>query len=82
MKKLKEGFYHLKSKREKKPVLVHGYYCTDLDGVFVYGFNIHDGGGLLLHSDLSKDTEVIPVELNKTKCMMISCPECGTRIRT
>lgn len=63
----KEGFYYLKNPNETEPTLVHGYYCTDLDGAFVFGFNTHDGGGLLPLSDLTTDTEVVPVEINESK---------------
>ena len=56
-----EGFYHLISESEPDPVLVHGYYCSDMDGAFVFGFNTHDGGGLLPLDDLKKDTKVVPV---------------------
>lgn len=65
MSKHKEGFYHLYCKTEGLPVLVHGYYCTDAGGRFGYGFNIHDGGGWLDHSDLTKDTRVVPVEFRE-----------------
>ena len=59
----KEGFYYLTSKNEPEPVLVHGYHCSDLQGKFVFGFNTHDGGGLVLLSDLSSDSKVAPVEI-------------------
>ena len=58
-----EGFYHLVSKEEPKPLLVHGYKCTDMGGAFVFGFNTHDGGGLLPLSDLRSDTTVTPVQV-------------------
>ncbi len=53
-----EGYYTLTSKEEPEPVLVHGYYCTDLDNKFVFGFNTHDGGGLVTLSGLSEGTTV------------------------
>lgn len=58
-----EGFYHLVSKEEPGPLLVHGYKCTDMGGAFVFGFNTHDGGGLLPLSDLRSDTTVMPVQV-------------------
>lgn len=58
---MKEGFYNLISEDEKEPVLAHGYHCTDLEGEFVFGFNTHDGGGLVKLTDLSSDTKVTPV---------------------
>lgn len=63
MDKLKEGFYYLKSPNEPAPTLVHGYHCTDLGGAFVFGFNTHDGGGLLPLSDLTAKTKVVPVKI-------------------
>ena len=66
-KKMKEGFYHLYNPNEKEPVLVHGYYCTDMDGQFVFGFNTHDGGSLLPLTDLSKESLAIPVTIMETK---------------
>ena len=65
MKKTKEeyeeGFYQLTSKTEPEPLVVYGYKCSDLDGAFVFGFNIHDGGGLLPLDDLNDTTTVTPV---------------------
>jgi len=63
IKAYKEGFYHLYSPSEEAPVLVHGYHCTDLDDAFVFGFNIHDGGGLVAASDLTDETIVKAVEI-------------------
>lgn len=65
----KEGFYYLKRPHEEKPTLVHGYFCNniDMEGQFVFGFNTHDGGGLILSSDLTDDTEVMPVEITVNK---------------
>jgi hypothetical protein len=40
------GFYLIHNKIEKNPVLVHGY--RDKTGIFVFGFNVHDGGGFFL----------------------------------
>jgi hypothetical protein len=60
---MKEGFYYLENKTES--TLVHGYYCTDLSGVFVFGFNTHDGGGLIPLSDLTVETKIIPAEVRK-----------------
>ena len=59
MEQLEEGFYHLYTPEEKEPVLVHGYKCTDMKGAFVFGFNTHDGGGLLPISDLKEDSTVV-----------------------
>ena len=59
-----EGFYYLKTKDgSEAPVLVHGYHCTDAGGVFGYGFNVHDGGGFLPHSDLTENSVVVPVSI-------------------
>ena len=58
------GFYHLTSPDEILPVLVQGYFCSDLKGKFVFGFNTHDGGGLLPLHDLTEKTEVTLVEIN------------------
>jgi len=63
-KKYEEGFYYFVSESEPEPLLVHGYNCTDMGGEFVFGFNTHDGGGLLPLSDLRSDTQVIPVTIN------------------
>jgi hypothetical protein len=59
---MKEGLYFLKRQGEE-PVLVHGYNCTDLNGEFVFGFNTHDGGGLVPLSDLCEDTIIVPVTI-------------------
>jgi len=61
--KLAEGFYHLRHPTEAEPTLVHGYNCTDMDGEFVFGFNIHDGGGLLPLSDISAGTVITSVQI-------------------
>jgi hypothetical protein len=59
-----EGFYYLKTKDgSEAPILVHGYHCTDAGGAFVYGFNIHDGGGFLRHSDLTENSVVVPISI-------------------
>lgn len=62
----KEGFYFLKTKAEK-PVLVHGYFCTDLKGKFVFGFNTHDGGNLVTLDDLREESEIIPAVIYEFK---------------
>lgn len=58
-----EGFYYLMSLDEPAPCLVHGYYCTDDGGRFVYGFNTHDGGGMVRHDDLDDDVKVEQVKV-------------------
>ena len=58
-----EGFYYLTSEQEPEPVLVHGYHCTDCEGAFVFGFNTHDGGGLVLLSDIPKGTTITRVTI-------------------
>ena len=58
------GFYYLTSKEEPEPLLVHGYFCTDMDGQFVFGFNTHDGGGMLPLSDVRKSTTITKVSLS------------------
>ena len=63
MSKYAEGYYYIFSPNESEPVLAHGYHCTDLDGEFVFGFNTHDGGGLLKLSDLSETSSVVPVDI-------------------
>jgi hypothetical protein len=61
---VKDGFYYLKTKDGgESPVLVYGYHCTDNGGVFGYGFNTHDGGGFLPHSDLTENSIVVPVSI-------------------
>jgi len=62
-KKWKEGFYYLKTPNEGEPVLVHGYYCTDMEGQFVFGFNTHDGGSLIPLLDVKDDTVIVPVDI-------------------
>lgn len=52
------GYYFLSNDNEPKPVLTHGYFCTDLDGKFVFGFNTHDGGQLVELSDLLDESEI------------------------
>lgn len=61
----KEGFYYLTSEHEPEPVLVHGYNCSDLDGEFVFGFNTHDGGGLLPLSEMIESTKIVPVTIRE-----------------
>lgn len=58
-----EGFYYLTSPQEPEPVLVHGYYCSDCDGQFVFGFNVHDGGGIVILRDISPMTTVTRVTI-------------------
>ena len=58
-----EGFYYLTSPQEPEPVLVHGYKCSDLGGKFVFGFNIHDGGGLVTRDDLADGTRIRKVTI-------------------
>ena len=65
MEVLKEGFYHITTPPEELPVLVHGYRCTDLGGQFVFGFNTHDGGGLVTLSDLRPDVIIKKVEIRE-----------------
>lgn len=60
-----EGFYHFTSEEEPEPVLVHGYFCSDMGGQFVFGFNTYDGGMLLPLSDLRADTVVTPVNITE-----------------
>lgn len=60
---MKEGFYYLYSPDESEPTLVHGYKCSDLGDKFVFGFNTHDGGGLVLESDLVAETRVVAVRV-------------------
>ena len=67
MVKFKEGFYYLQVPSEEKPVLVHGYPCKDLNGAFIFGFNIYDGGGYIPLSDLIKGTEITPVAIMATE---------------
>ncbi|RKZ98177.1 MAG: hypothetical protein DRQ46_02840 [Gammaproteobacteria bacterium] len=57
-----DGFYYLYNDIEPAPVLVQHYFCSDVDA-HVFGFNIHDGGGLVLVSDLRADTTVVPVAI-------------------
>ena len=71
MKELKEGFYYLESSNEPEPTLVYGYKCTDRNGIFVFGFNMHDGGGLLPLSDLTAETKVTPVEIQRVRRLTI-----------
>ncbi len=72
MADLQPGFYHLTSKEEPEPLLVHGYHCTDMDGAFVFGFNTHDGGGLLPLSDVMDSTKITAVTISEKE----TCP-CG-----
>ena len=75
--KLEEGFYYLHPPSEPEPTLTHGYYCSDLGGRFVFGFNTHDGGGLVELSDLTSGTTVtsvailpiIPPDPNERNCL-------------
>jgi hypothetical protein len=62
-----EGFYHLRSPYELEPVLVRGYKCADRDGAFVFGFNAHDGGGILPLSDLSHESVMVPVTIKEAE---------------
>ncbi len=57
-----DGFYFLYTPIEPSPVLVRHYFCSDVDA-HVFGFNIHDGGGLVLVSDLTEETTVVPVAI-------------------
>lgn len=65
MEDLAEGFYHLVSKEEPEPILVHGYKCTDMGGQFVFGFNTHDGGGLVPLLDIKEGVQIIPVTISE-----------------
>lgn len=67
MKKYEEGFYYLTREEEPEPTLVYGYNCSDCSGAFVFGFNTHDGGDLVLASDLPKNTMVTPVDILSIK---------------
>jgi len=60
-----EGFYTLASPSEPEPVLVHGYFCTDEGGQFVFGFNTHDGGGIVFAYDVPSTTIVQKVMVIK-----------------
>jgi len=64
-KDYKEGFYYLYAENEVEPTLVHGYYCTDLNGEFVFGFNMYDGGNLVQAQDLTASTIVKPVVIKE-----------------
>jgi hypothetical protein len=56
---MKEGLYWVTRPGEREPVLAHGYYCTDIGGKFVYGFNTHDGGGFVAHDHLVSSAKVV-----------------------
>ena len=62
---IKEGFYHLSSKEEPEPILVHCYKRTDLGGQMVLGFNTHDGGGLIPVTDLADGSVIVAVEITE-----------------
>jgi len=62
-----DGFYHLTCESDPEPVLVHGYFCTDLEGQYVFGFNTHDGGSLVQLSDMHDVSEIIPVDIISKK---------------
>ena len=59
--KMKEGYYNLYNDNEPSPVVVYGYYCSDMDGQFVFGFNTCDGGGILPLKDLAEGSAVWPI---------------------
>jgi hypothetical protein len=63
-RKFADGFYHLYSPIEPEPVLVQHYFSTDA-GKYVFGFNTHDGGGMLPVDDLTKETVVKPVHVSE-----------------
>lgn len=69
MENKKEGIYYLKSPSETEYTLVHGYYCSDMGGQFCFGFNTHDGGSLITLTDLTPETEIIPVFIFKTNIL-------------
>ena len=56
--KYDDGFYHLHTPMEPTPVLVHCYYSSDMK-TQVFGFNTHDGGGVM------PDIEVKRQQLSK-----------------
>ena len=60
---MKEQYYQLYAPSEEEPTLVYGYKCADMKGVFCFGFNIADGGGLVPLSDLVEGTRIVPVEI-------------------
>ena len=60
---LQEGFYQLKVPHEKEPSIVYGYRCSDLNDRFVFGFNPHDGGGIVALDDLCDAAEVTMVDI-------------------
>lgn len=71
-----EGFFYLKSISGKRlPILVHGYQCPILKE-YVYGFNTHDGGGVIRLSDVTDDCILIPVQITEIKMPEIDfcCP--------
>lgn len=54
------GFYYMTSEAEPEPLLVHCYHSSDTGGM-VFGFNTHDGGGVLPVSDVREDSVITPV---------------------
>lgn len=61
-----EGMYMLIGKLGEE-TLAHGYHCSDCNGEFVFGFNTHDGGSLVLLSDLHSTTKVLAVTITVGK---------------
>ena len=59
-----DGFYYLYTPVEPEPVLVRHYYSSDMQ-CNVFGFNVHDGGGILPVWDLTDETTVVPVTINE-----------------
>jgi hypothetical protein len=56
-KDLPDGFYYLRNPAEPEPVLVRMYACRD-HGTRVFGFNTHDGGGVLPLTDIKPTSTV------------------------
>jgi len=65
MEEYEEGFYHLYTPNEAAPVLVHGYFYQPLNE-FIFGFNIHDGGGWVPVSDLKDESRVVKVNITES----------------
>ena len=63
MRDMKEGFYYLSSPDYPENTLVRGYYCSDLNGECVFGFNTYDGGGLIPMKDLTSETTIHAVDI-------------------
>ena len=63
---LPDGFYLISSPRDSRKCLVYLYDNPDFNGVRHIAFMPQDGAALLPVTDLTEDSELIPVCISRT----------------